>query len=96
MPGSHGSFIDEFILLISELPIQHWMFIFDDFNFDQMLPEHIVKVDPLIQNFNLSQWSQYSTHIHGGILDLVFDASNSNTVSSLPSPYSDHFVVTFF
>ena len=61
-----------------------------DFNLDQMLFEHVVKVDPLIQNFNLSQYSQYSTHIHGEILDLVFDASNS-----MLSPYSEHFVRFF-
>ena len=60
---------------------------------DQMLPEHVTKVNPLIQNFNLSQCSQYSTHIHGGILDLVFDTSNSNAVSFLPSPFNDHFVL---
>ena len=91
MPGPLGSFTDDFILLINELPAQHRMLIVGD----QMLPEHVVKVDPLIQNFNLSQCSQYSTHIQGGILDLVFDTSNSNTVSSLPSPYSDHFVLFF-
>ena len=93
MPGPLGSFIDNFILLINELPIQHRMLIAVDFNLDQMLPEQIGKVDPLIQNFNLAQGSQYSTHIHGGILDLVSDTSNSNIVSSLPSCCSDHFVL---
>ena len=81
MPGPLGSFIDHFILLINELSIQHRMLIVGDFNFDQMLLEHVAKVNPLIQKFNLSQRSQYSTHIHGGILDLVFDTSNSNAVS---------------
>ena len=95
MPGPLDSFIDDFISLINELSTQHNMLIVDDFNVDQMLPERVAKVDPLIQNFNLSQRSQYSTHIQGGILDLVFDTSNSNTVSSLPSPYSDHFVIFF-
>ena len=71
------------------------MLIVGDFNLDQMLPEDVAKVDPLIQNFNLPQHSQYSTHKHGGILDLVFDTSNSNIVSSLPSAYSDHFVLFF-
>ena len=70
MRGPLGFFIDDFILLINDLPRQHRMLIFGDFNLDQMLPE---QVDPLIQNFSLSQRSQYSTHIHGGILDLVFD-----------------------
>ena len=90
-----GSFIDDFNLLVNELSTQHRMLIVGAFNLDQMLPEHIVKVDTLIQNFNLSQRLQHSTHIYGGILDLVLDTSSSNsssTVSFLPSPYSDHFV----
>ena len=69
-----------------------------DFNLDQILPEHVAKVDP---TFNLSQCLQYSTWIWYfgtglGTLDLVFDASNSNTVFSLLSPCSDHFVLFFF
>ena len=95
MPGPLDSFIDDFISLIHELPTQHRMLVVGDFNLDQMLPEHVAKVEPLIQNVKLSQRSQYSTHIHGGMLDLVFDTLNSNTVSSLLSTYSDHFVVSF-
>ena len=95
MPGPLGSFIDDFIFLINELPTQHRMLIVGDFNLDQMLPEHVAKVDPLIQNFNLSQPLQYSTHMHREILDLVFETSNSNTVSSLPSLFNGHFVLFF-
>ena len=57
IPGPLGFFIDDFISLINELPTQHRMLIVGDFNLDQMLPEHVVKVNPLIQNFNLSQRS---------------------------------------
>ena len=64
---------DDFILLISELPTQHRILIVADFNLDQMLPENVAKVGPVIQNFNISQRSQYLTHIHGGLWDLVFD-----------------------
>ena len=64
MPGSLGSFIDNLISLINELPTQHRMLIVGDFNLDQMLPEHVAKVNPLIQNFNVSQRSQYSTHFY--------------------------------
>ena len=92
IPVLFGTFIDDFILLINELPTQHKVLIVGDFNLDQMLPENIAKVDSLIQHFNLSQRSQYSTHIHGELLDLVLDTSNSNAVSSLPSPHSDHFI----
>lgn len=57
-----------------------------------MLYEDVNKADLLIQSFNLSHQPTYT---HGGILDLVFDTLNSNTVSSLPSPYSDHFILFF-
>ena len=91
MPGSLDTFIDNFILLINELPTQHMILTDGDFNLDQMLSANVAKVDPLIQNFNLSPHSQYSTHIHGGLLNHVLDTSNSNALSSLPSSYSDHF-----
>ena len=62
MPGTLGSFIDDFISLISELPTQLRMLVVRDFNLDQMLPDHVAKIDRLIQNFNLSQHSQHSAH----------------------------------
>ena len=46
--GPLGTFIDDFVLLINELPIQHKILIVDDFNLDQMFPENVTKVDPLI------------------------------------------------
>ena len=95
IPGPLGAFIDDFILLINERPTQHRIFIVCDFSFDQMLLDNIAKANPLIQNFNLSQRLQYSTDIHGGSVDPVFDISNSNAVFSLPSPYSDHFLLFF-
>ena len=68
-----GTLIDNIILLTKELPTQNRISIVGDFNLDHMLPENVAKVDPWIQNFNLSQRSQYSTNIHGRLLDLVFD-----------------------
>ena len=62
MPAPLGSFIDDFISLIIELPTQHMMLIVGDFNLDQMLPEHAAKVNPPIRNFNLSQHLQYPIH----------------------------------
>ena len=46
--GPLGTFIDDFVLLINELPIQHKILIVDDFNLDQMFPENVTKIDPLI------------------------------------------------
>ena len=60
-----------------------------------MLSENIEKVNPVIAHFNLHQRSQYSTHIHGGILDLFFDNKSIELVHWIPSPYSDHFILIF-
>ena len=54
MPGSHGTFIDDFVLLINELPTQQRILIVGDFNCDQMLPKNVAKVDSLIHSFSLS------------------------------------------
>ena len=75
--------------------IQHRILTVGDSSLDQMLPENFANIVPLIQSFDLSQRSQHSTHIHGEILDLVFDSSNSNIVSVLPLPYNDHFVIQY-
>ena len=55
-------FIDDSILFINELATQRSIVIVSDFNLDQILSENVAKADPLIQNFNLFQGSQYSTH----------------------------------
>ena len=45
IPGLPGSFLDDFILLINELPTQQRILIVGNFNLDQLLPEHVAKVD---------------------------------------------------
>ena len=92
-PGPLGTFINDLIEQLRDLPTQHRVIILGDFNADQMLPANEETFVPLIEEFNLKQRSHYSTHIHGGILDLVFDDHNSEPVSWIPSPYSDHFVL---
>ena len=64
-----------------------------DFNTDQMLPENVNAYESFCQQHNLTQRSRYSTHIQGGILDLVFDNKATDPVEWMPSPYSDHFVL---
>ena len=71
----------------------HRMIVLGDFNTDQMLEENVNAYYRLCEEFNLFQRSQYSTHIYGGILDLVFDTSKFDPVQWMPSPYSDHFVL---
>ena len=64
-----------------------------DFNADQMLAENVSAYADLSHRFNLTQRSLYSTHIHGGILDLVLDTGKHDPVQWIPTPYSDHFVL---
>ena len=54
MPSLLGIFINDFVLLVNELPKNHRVLIAGNFNLNQMLPGNVLKVDPLIQNFNLS------------------------------------------
>ena len=35
----------------------------------------------------------FSTHVDGGILDLVLDSTKSDAVEWTPSPFSDHFIL---
>ena len=66
-PGPVGLFIDEFILLMNELPIQHRILIVGDFTFDQMLPENIANIAPL--KFDSKFWSVsvFTIYIWGNI-----------------------------
>ena len=79
-------------LLVNELPTQHRILIVGNFNLDQMLLKNVAKIASLIQNCNLSQCLQYSTHTHEGILDPVFDSFSSNIVSFYLHPT----VITLF
>ena len=66
-----------------------------DFNLDQMHDPYVELFQNLCNQFAFTQRSNYSTHIHGGILDLVFHNRKSTPVEWIPSPYSDHFVIIF-
>ena len=71
----------------------HRMILCGDFNLDQLLQENVNAFNRLLQEFNLHQRVTYSTHIHGGILDLVFDQERKDTVQWMPTYYSDHFLI---
>ena len=47
-----------------------------------------------IINLNNKDLNHHCTTIHGGILDLVFHNHKQEPVEWIPSPYSDHFVLT--
>ena len=95
MPGSLGSFIDNFISLINELATQYRNLIVVYFNVDRMFPENVAKVGRLIRNFTLYTHSQYLTHIHGGFLDVVFGTSISMLLLLYHHPNSEHFAHFF-
>ena len=71
----------------------HRMTFCGDFNLDLMLQENVPAFQRLPQEFNLHQCVIYSTHINGGILDLVFDQEKTGTVQWMQNPYSDHFFI---
>ena len=93
-PGPIDTFIYELIQQLSMLPTDKYRtMVVGDFNLDKLLRENIDRIQPLLAQFNFHQRSEYSTHILGGILDLVFDDVKSESTGWMPSPYSDHFVI---
>ena len=98
-PGPIGSFVNDLIQAMDQImrenPIskEFRTMVIGDFNWDQMLPEHVTSLTPFSSRFNLHQRSNYSTHIKGGILDLVFDDKRADDVQWMFSPFSDHFVL---
>ena len=98
-PGPIGTFVNTFIQTIDQIladePIQgnYRTLILGDFNWDQMLPQHVVSFNPFILHFRCHQRSNYTTHGKGGILDLVFDDKRDTDVDWMFSPYSDHFIL---
>ena len=92
--GPLRNFVAEFTEELSHLPTSKRTIILGDFNMDQMLSNNVEILQPLVTRFHLHQRVKFSTHIHGGILDIVFDNCDSpEDADWLPSPYSDHFVV---
>ena len=72
---------------------QYNTIVLGDFNLDQMHKPYVDLFRGIRERFSLTQRSNYSTHIHGGILDLVFHNKKHEPVEWMPSPYSDHFVL---
>ena len=87
-------FIQELTLQLEELHVQDYnTILLGDFNLDQMLNNNIELFHDICTRYMFTQRSNYSTHIYGGILDLVFHNKKKEPVEWIPSPYSDHFVL---
>ena len=81
---------------VDRLPREDYdrLIVLGDFNLDQKLEAHRDCFVDFLEYFDFIQRSTWSTHIYGGILDLVFDTNKSKEpVEWMPSPYSDHFVL---
>ena len=87
-PGPVGLFIQDFIGILLELPTDCRTFVMGHFNLDQLLYENILMLNGLRLQFHLHQLSHFATHIHGGILDLVFDSVRCDPVAWTLSPFS--------
>ena len=94
--GPLHNFVSEFTQELTRLPTSKRTIILGDFNMDQMLSNNVEILQPLVTRFHLQQRVKFSTHIQGGILDIVFDnCETSEDADWLPSPYSDHFIIVF-
>ena len=93
-PGAIGAFVASLIAELRLLPTSYRTLIIGDFNLDQRLPGNEDTFKPLIEEFHLTQRSNFSTHIYGGNLDLVFDNDSSDkSVFWIPTPFSDHLIL---
>ena len=81
---------------IDALPYDCRKIIVGDFNLDLRLQTNKDIIDLFSQQIHMQQKVTYSTHIHGGILDLVFDCNDSKGEADwMPTPFSDHFVIYY-
>lgn len=98
-PGPIGNFFnilkDELAALFSQLPSSCRKLVLGDFNFDQRYAPNSLTLLEFTSHFHLTQRCTFSTHVRGGILDLVLDSSNNESVDWCPSPFSDHFHLFF-
>ena len=87
-------FIEELKQQLEQLDvIKYNTLLLGDFNLDQMHDPYVELFQSICNQFAFTQRSNFSTHIHGGILDLVFHNRKTSPVEWIPSPYSDHFIV---
>ena len=99
-PGPVHTFIQtlnqQLHMLTHRLPVGCRMMAIGDFNLDQHDDKNVVLFDAIKQDHSLVQRSTFTTHMHGGILDLWFDTKFvALSVTWIPTSYTDHFVLLF-
>ena len=95
-----GSCTEGFLYMLlnelQKLPSGYRTIITGDFNMDQRLKENVDLLNLFINPMNFEIKCNFSTHIEGGILDLVIDNVHSEkSVYWQPTPFSDHFVLYY-
>ena len=80
-PDPVESFIQDLIAILVEFPTEYRPLVVGDYNLDQLFYENILMLNGLQQPFHCHQQSHFTKHIHGGILDLVFDSGRSDPVA---------------
>ena len=93
---SEQEFMDDLKEEIEALPSQYRKIIVGDFNFDLRLENKELYINDYCHRLNLKQKVNYTTHIKGGILDLIMDGRDSNGFADwMPTPFSDHFIIYY-
>lgn len=89
-------FLNDLIEEMNALPAEYRKIIVGDLNIDLRDNNLLDLIQEFSQQLNLEQKVNYTTHIKGGILDLVFDVIGSTgTTDWMPAPYSDHFIIYY-
>ena len=96
-PGPIRNFLHLISDELNNLPVDVRVLLIGDFNLDQLLPNNVQHIESFNNNRRqFFQRSIFTTHILGGILDLVLDTDSSSLPAKwLPSPFSDHYVIYF-
>ena len=80
---------------ISSQPSNIRKIVVGDFNLDQLLQTNKDLVTRYAREMSLIQKVDYSTHIRGGIIDLVLDSEPTGTFDWIPSAFSDHYCIFY-
>ena len=80
-PDLVESIIQDLIGILVELPTEYRPFVFGDYNLDKLFYENIQMLNGLRQQFHCHQQSHFTKHIHGDILDPVFDSGRCDPVA---------------
>ena len=89
-------FLDDLKEEIEALPSEYRKIVVGDFNFDLRLENNELALTNHLYHLNMVQKVSYTTHIEGGILDLIIDACGSTgTTNWMPTQVSDHFIIYY-